>query len=191
VRPDPRFLAGDLAYDRGLASRDEKPELGPDGNPTGRMVPDWLPTIPLETFLKVKNRVLPHGERERLGKLVPEERDTAIRLALVRHGRDKYSITCLACHGATGGKWGEPNANGITTLYGMNGVANYHQNRLREMPDGEIYNTITYGKNTMMGYGHMLRVEDRWAVVAYVRALQRAMLGAVEDVPENLQAELK
>jgi len=52
------------------------------------------------------------------------------------------------------------------------------------MPDGEIFNTITNGKNTMMSYADKLSPEDRWAVVAYVRALQRAQQGTVTDVTE-------
>ncbi len=52
------------------------------------------------------------------------------------------------------------------------------------MPDGEIFNTITYGKNLMGAYGANVTVEDRWAIIAYVRALQRSQLATVEDVPE-------
>ena len=52
------------------------------------------------------------------------------------------------------------------------------------MADGEIYNTITNGKNSMMGYGANLSVEDRWAIVTYVRALQRAQNAKLEDVPD-------
>jgi mono/diheme cytochrome c family protein len=52
------------------------------------------------------------------------------------------------------------------------------------MPDGEIFNTITVGKNTMMPYADKLVPEDRWAVVAYVRALQRAQQGSAADVAD-------
>jgi mono/diheme cytochrome c family protein len=59
------------------------------------------------------------------------------------------------------------------------------------MADGEIFNTITHGKNTMMGYGYNIQVADRWAIVAYVRALQRAYVGTLADVPEADRAKLE
>lgn len=87
-------------------------------------------------------------------------------LATLQRGRERYQIQCAVCHGATG------QGNGIATKYGLVGVANLHQQRLRDMSDGEIYNTIVNGKNTMLGYGASIQVPDRWAIVAYVRALQ-------------------
>jgi len=88
------------------------------------------------------------------------------RLALLQRGRQRYEIFCAVCHGSTG------NGKGITTEYGMQGVANYHTDYVRNQPDGQIYNTITHGKGTMMPYGHAIRPRDRWAIVAYIRALQ-------------------
>ena len=67
----------------------------------------------------------------------------------------------------------------------------YHDDRLRGMPEGEIFNTITNGKNTMMPYGDKLSPDDRWAVVAYVRALQRAAHGSINDLPTELRGGLK
>jgi mono/diheme cytochrome c family protein len=87
-------------------------------------------------------------------------------LATLQRGRERYQIQCAVCHGATG------QGNGIATKYGLVGVANLHQQRLRDMSDGEIYNTIVNGKNTMLGYGSTIQVPDRWAIVAYIRALQ-------------------
>jgi mono/diheme cytochrome c family protein len=184
VAPDTRFLAADVTYFRGWADATEKDELDPTGKPTGRKTPNWQPRIPLAAFLTYRNTVVSGEEQEALGKLPEAERNKAVFAKLLKRGQERYNVTCINCHGATGGKFGEPTANGITTQYGMAGVANYHQQRLWEMPDGEIYNTIANGKNTMMPYGHLLKVEDRWAVVAYVRALQRAQLGSAEgDVP--------
>ena len=105
--------------------------------------------------------------------------------ALIHRGQQRYSINCAVCHGATGA------ANGITTQYGLVGVPSYHQDRLRVMADGEIYNTITHGKNTMMPYGDKITREDRWAIVAYVRALQRAQNAAKTDVPADVLAKLE
>ena len=59
------------------------------------------------------------------------------------------------------------------------------------MPDGEIFNTITHGKNTMMAYGPQIPVEDRWAIIAYLRALQLSQLGSVDDLSPALREKLK
>jgi len=58
------------------------------------------------------------------------------------------------------------------------------------MADGEIFNTITNGKNTMLAYGPNITVADRWAIIAYLRALQRSQRGTIADVPPDLRAEL-
>ena len=102
----------------------------------------------------------------------------AVDLRFVERGRDRYQIYCAPCHGALG------DGNGITKRYGMGATPTYHDPRLRTMPDGEIYNTITYGKNTMLPYADKLAPEDRWAVVTYVRTLQRAQQGTTADVTD-------
>jgi mono/diheme cytochrome c family protein len=103
---------------------------------------------------------------------------------LLEHGRERYSIYCYPCHGALG------DGKGIVTEYGWGGPANFHSDNLRKMADGEIFNTITNGKNTMFPYADKLTPKDRWAVVAYVRALQRAQLGTAADVPPANKSEL-
>jgi mono/diheme cytochrome c family protein len=60
-----------------------------------------------------------------------------------------------------------------------------------ELTDGEIFEVITHGRNNMGAYGANVTVEDRWAVVAYVRALQLARLGTIDDVPPELRSALK
>jgi mono/diheme cytochrome c family protein len=106
-------------------------------------------------------------------------------LATLERGRERYQIQCAVCHGATG------TGNGIATKYGLVGVANLQQQRLRDMTDGEIYNTIVNGKNTMLGYGSTIQVPDRWAIVAYIRALQRSQNGSLNDVPAADRATLQ
>lgn len=105
--------------------------------------------------------------------------------ALVRRGQDRYQIYCAPCHGALG------DGNGITKAYGMVATPTYHDERLRSMAEGEIFNTITHGKNTMFPYADKLSPEDRWAVVAYVRALQRAAHATLDDVPLEQRGGLK
>ena len=59
------------------------------------------------------------------------------------------------------------------------------------MSDGEIFNTITHGKNTMLAYGPTVTVNDRWAIIAYLRALQRSQNSTAADVPPEARAELE
>lgn len=97
---------------------------------------------------------------------------------LMARGQDRYTIYCAPCHGALG------DGNGITKQYGMGATPTYHDDRLRVMAEGEIFNTITHGKNNMLPYADKLKAEDRWAVILYVRALQRAHQGADADVTD-------
>lgn len=105
---------------------------------------------------------------------------------VLARGQERYAISCQVCHGATGA------GNGIAGKYGLVAIANLHQQRIRDMADGEIFNTITHGKNSMMGYGDRIQVPDRWAIVAYIRALQKSQGGAtIEDVPADQRASLQ
>lgn len=104
---------------------------------------------------------------------------------LMQRGQERYTIFCGVCHGASGG------GNGVAGQYGLVAIASFHQDRLRDMADGEIYNTITHGKNTMLGYGSKVPVDDRWAIVAYVRALQAAQTATLADVPPDERTKLE
>lgn len=104
--------------------------------------------------------------------------------ALLARGKQRFNINCAICHGAAG------YGNGIITQYGLNGVANFQQDRIRTMPDGQIFNTITFGKGMMGAYGSNVAVEDRWAIIAYIRALQRSQNGTVKDVPADHRNDL-
>jgi hypothetical protein len=69
-------------------------------------------------------------------------------------------------------------------------VANLQDKRIVEMADGEIFNTITHGKGLMGAHGPLVPVADRWAVIAYLRALQLSQLGSVDDLPPDQQKTL-
>jgi len=104
---------------------------------------------------------------------------------LLQRGRERFNITCAMCHGATAA------GNGITKQYGLNTVVTLQDDRIRKMADGEIFNTITNGKNTMMAYGPNIMVADRWAIIAYLRALQRSQNAGIVDVPPEHRADLE
>jgi hypothetical protein len=101
-------------------------------------------------------------------------------------GQELFAIFCAICHGETG------NGRGVIAQerYGYPTIVSLLQKRIIDLPEGELFNTITYGKNTMGAYGAKIRVEDRWKVVLYMRALQRAATATVDDVPEAKRGDL-
>jgi mono/diheme cytochrome c family protein len=110
----------------------------------------------------------------------------SINAALLKRGQQRFTINCSPCHGQLA------DGNGITKKIGAMGVvANLHDARIVKMTDGELFYVITNGRNNMGAYGANIVVEDRWAVVAYLRALQFSQLGSIDDVPEALRASLK
>jgi hypothetical protein len=115
-----------------------------------------------------------------------ENNPMPITAALLKRGQQRFTINCTPCHGATG------EGKGITQKIGaMAVVANLHDKRIVELPDGEIFYVITNGRNLMGSYGANVTVEDRWAIIAYLRALQLSRLGTVDDLPQELRGTLK
>jgi len=106
--------------------------------------------------------------------------------ALLDRGQQRFNINCSVCHGMTG------MANGVVqTIGNWATVVNLQDDRIRQMPDGQLFSTITNGKNTMGAYGPNIAVEDRWAIVAYLRALQRSQRSELKDLPPEKQKELQ
>lgn len=103
---------------------------------------------------------------------------------LIERGQQRFNINCAVCHGMTAA------GDGITKQYGLATVVTLQDERIRKMSDGEIFNTITHGKNTMLAYGPNITVNDRWAIIAYLRALQRSQNATEADVPAEHRAAL-
>ena len=163
---------------------DRPPVAGtvPYGRAAETVVADGGVTLADPDFLRADDRL--YAGKEPDGSFV-RGFPLPVTRALVERGRDRYGIYCQPCHGALG------DGNGITRAYGMIATANYQDDRIRKMPEGEIFNTITNGKNTMLSYADKLSPEERWAVVAYVRALERARHSSVADVPAGHRGDLK
>ena len=111
---------------------------------------------------------------------------------LLELGRTKYQIYCAVCHGTTA------DGNGILKVrsaiegdVAINTIANLQSPMYRTYPQGQIFDVITNGKNTMMPYGDKLSPEERWAVVAYLRALQLSQSCPPELVPASVKATIK
>jgi mono/diheme cytochrome c family protein len=103
---------------------------------------------------------------------------------LLQRGQQRFNINCMVCHGELA------NGDGITKQFGLATVVSLQDDRIRNMADGEIFNTITHGKNTMMAYGPRVTVHDRWAIICYLRTLQRSQHASAADVPADHQADL-
>jgi mono/diheme cytochrome c family protein len=93
---------------------------------------------------------------------------------LAERGKARYGIYCAPCHDGTGGGNGLVKQRAVASGATAFAPPTFHQDRIRHMPDGQLFATITNGKNNMPPYAAQIPVNDRWAIVAYVRALQIA-----------------
>lgn len=99
--------------------------------------------------------------------------------AIIRSGGTLYGIYCVPCHGIIG------NGKGMVQRRGLTPPADYHTDRLREAPVGYLFDVITNGYRNMYPYGTKISPADRWAIVAYVRALQISQNATCADVPDT------
>jgi len=104
--------------------------------------------------------------------------------ALLERGQDRYRIFCTPCHGLQG------NGEGMIAMRGMKHPPSYHIDRLRQTPNGYLYDVITNGFGAMYSYADRVPPRDRWAIIAYVRALQLSRNSKVADLPESLRQKI-
>ena len=104
--------------------------------------------------------------------------------ALLQRGQERYNIFCTPCHGIQG------DGQGMVAMRGMKHPPSYHQDRLRAEPNGYIYDVVTNGFGAMYGYSSQIPPRDRWAIVAYVRALQLSRNVPVGELPPGLKEKL-
>jgi hypothetical protein len=103
----------------------------------------------------------------------------------VTRGRDRYDIYCSPCHGLTG------DGQGMVALRGFRAPPSLYTDRIRRLPPGYVFSVITNGFGGMPDYADQIAARDRWAIVAYMRALQISKQGTVPDVPPGNRAELE
>lgn len=104
-----------------------------------------------------------------------------LTMELMSRGQERYNIFCTPCHGRTG------QGNGIVVSRGMIPPPNFFADeRVLTMPIGQYFDVITNGARTMPAYGRAIPPEDRWAIAAYVRALQQSRNARLEDVPPDV-----
>ena len=103
---------------------------------------------------------------------------------LLERGQGRYKIFCTPCHGLQG------DGNGMIAMRGMKHPPSFHQDRLRQAPNGYFFDNITNGFGAMYGYSAQIPPRDRWAIIAYVRALQLSRNAKVPDLPAELREKL-
>jgi len=115
---------------------------------------------------------------------------------LLERGQQRFNIYCYVCHGYDGSGHGPVNeqamllkANGVTGM-SWTPAATITEARVRQQSDGQIFNTITNGYRSMPSYGLQIPVADRWAIVAYLRALQFTQSAPVSVVPPEVRKNL-
>ena len=107
-------------------------------------------------------------------------RRVEVTMALMAHGRERFTIYCQPCHGAAGYGDGMINKRAMELVnLGVNGTTwvqpkSIHEEQIRTQPIGQIFNSITNGVRNMPAYKSQVPVADRWAIVAYIKALQRS-----------------
>ncbi|HWA99069.1 MAG TPA: cytochrome c [Pirellulales bacterium] len=107
-----------------------------------------------------------------------------VTTALVERGAERFNIYCSPCHARTG------DGNGMIVQRGYRRPPSFHTERLRGLPVGHFFDVITRGFGMMPSYARQVPAEDRWAIVAYIRALQLSQYTPVEDVPADERQKL-
>lgn len=135
----------------------------------------------------VENTVV-RGEIANTGLIVPKDSNVfplPLTMELLQRGQERYDIFCAPCHGLQG------DGLGMVAVRGMKHPPSYHQDRLRQEPNGYLYDVVTNGFGAMYGYSAQIPPRDRWAIIAYVRALQLSRNAKIADLPADLREKLK
>lgn len=104
---------------------------------------------------------------------------------LLERGQERFNIFCAPCHDRTGG------GGGMVVLRGYRRPPSYHIDRLRAAPIGHFFDVITRGFGSMPDYATQVRPADRWAIAAYIRALQLSQRATLADVPPEARGQLQ
>ena len=108
-----------------------------------------------------------------------------VTMQLLKRGQERFTIYCSPCHGRLG------DGKGIMVQRGYVPPPSFHDDRIRNFADGHIFDIITNGIRNMPTYRFQIPVEDRWAIIAYLRALQRSQNARLDDIPQELRGTLK
>jgi mono/diheme cytochrome c family protein len=107
-----------------------------------------------------------------------------VNAALMLRGQERFNVFCSPCHGRTG------KGDGMVVRRGYRAPTSFHDPRLRQAPPGYIFDVVTHGFGAMPDYAAQIPVTDRWAIAAYIKALQFSQNATVNDVPADRRSEL-
>jgi mono/diheme cytochrome c family protein len=107
-----------------------------------------------------------------------------VTAAVMARGQERFNVFCSPCHDRTG------SGNGMIVQRGFRRPPSYHEERLRSAPVGYFFDVMTNGFGAMQDYAAQVPVADRWAIAAYIRALQLSHVGTIDDVPADRRGEL-
>lgn len=133
------------------------------------------------------DNTVPRGSLADDALFVPKDSNAfpvPLTMDLLNRGQERFKIFCSPCHGLQG------DGNGMVVMRGMKRPPTYHQPRLREVTNGYLFDVITNGFGVMQGYSAQVPPRDRWAIVAYVRALQLSRNAPVSELPDELRQKL-
>src|SRR5579883_138830 len=136
----------------------------------------------------IVDNTVAHGSIQEDVLFVPKDSNAfplPLTKELLERGQQRYTIFCTPCHGLQG------DGMGMVAMRGMKHPPSYHQDRLRNVPVGYLYDVVTNGFGAMYGYSSQIPPRDRWAIIAYVRALQLSRNAPVSELPADLQEKLK
>jgi mono/diheme cytochrome c family protein len=146
---------------------------------TGKDRGELVGQIPAAAYRATYDR-----EARHFGRPFDETESAELRLALLKRGRERFDIYCSVCHGRTG------DGDGMIVRRGFRQPPSYHSDRLRAAPAGHFYEVMTNGFGAMPSYANRIEVGDRWAIVAYIRALQLSQNAPLDDVPADERNKL-
>jgi mono/diheme cytochrome c family protein len=122
--------------------------------------------------------------KDKNGKFV-KEAPVMVTKPLLKRGQQRFDIYCSPCHSRVG------DGRGIMVNRGYVPPPSFHTDRIRELPDGHLFDVISNGIRNMPSYKHQVNVDDRWAIVAYLRAMQRSHQATIDDIPVELRDDVK
>jgi mono/diheme cytochrome c family protein len=170
-RPD---VAGTVAHSGGATAGTSSGQFGRLPLPVAE-----APVYPVDDHGNVKANLTPESPQPFTAtNPLPIDRQTLDR------GRERFDIFCSPCHSIAG------DGDGMVPRRGFPHPPSYHTPRLRNAPDAHFYNVITQGYGMMYSYADRVAPRDRWAIVAYIRALQLSQNARIDDVPPEHRAEL-
>ena len=141
--------------------------------------------LPAHVIARGQLRKDPHLYEGKRGTNFVNSFPFPITLQILQRGQERFDIYCAVCHGRTG------NGNGMIVQRGFPQPPSFHIERLQQAPAGHLFDVITHGYGVMYPYASRVEVNDRWAMAAYIRALQFSQQSRLEDLPGQDRARLE